>query len=76
MLMSLVQEKLDDLLQSIETSLVEEQHVTSWQKRMELREESWEALRGQLFEEVVMYSTMPMDSVSLAYKFILCSHLH
>lgn len=39
---------------------------------MEVREESWEALRGQLFEEVVMYSTMPIDSVS-CHK-ILCSH--
>ena len=66
--MCLVQEKLDDLLHSIETSLIKEQHVTNWQKRMELREESWETFRGQLFEEVVMYSTMPIDSVSLAYK--------
>ena len=64
--MCLVQEKLDDLLHSIETSLVKEQHVTSWQKRMELCEESWETFGGLLFEEVVMYSTMPIDSVSLA----------
>ena len=61
---TIVQEKLDELLQSIETSIVENQPVTNWQKRMEVREESWESLRCQLFEEVIMYSSMPVDSVS------------
>ena len=61
---TIVQEKLDELLQSIETSIVENQPVTNWQKRMEVHEESWESLRCHLFEEVIMYSSMPVDSVS------------
>ena len=55
------QGELDKLLQDIETSTstVESQ----WHKLMELREENWQAFRCRLFEEVVMYSTLPIDAV-------------
>ena len=61
---SVAQKELSELLHSIESSVVESQPLTNWQKQMELREESWEAFRGKLFEEVILYSTMPADSVS------------
>ena len=63
---SIAQKELDELLQSVETSIVENQPITNWKRRMELREESWETFWSQLFEEVIMYSTMPTDSVSLS----------
>ncbi len=34
---------------------------------MDTREENWEAFRSKLFEEVVMYSSMPADSDSVSY---------
>lgn len=58
------QRRLDDLLQSIDVSITDNQPKTDWRKRMDTRDENWEAFRSKLFEEVVMYSSMPADSVS------------
>ena len=63
-LVSDAQTKLDDLLASIDESIGENQPVSNWRKRMDTREENWEGFRCKLFEEVVMYSTIPADSVS------------
>lgn len=57
------QKRLDEMLENIESSIIENQPKSNWQKRMEVREENWEAFRSRLFEEVVLYSTMPPDSV-------------
>ena len=56
--------RLDDLLQSIDVSITDNQPKTDWRKRMDTRDENWELFRSKLFEEVVMYSSMPADSVS------------
>ena len=56
--------RLDDLLQSIDVSITDNQPKTNWRKRMDTRDENWETFRSKLFEEVVMYSSMPADSVS------------
>ena len=45
-------------------SIAENPPKTDWRKRMDTREENWETFRTKLFEEVVMYSSMPADSVS------------
>ena len=66
-LVSDAQAKLDDLLASIDVSIGENQSVSNWRKRMDAREENWEGFRSKLFEEVVMYSTIPADSVSEIY---------
>lgn len=77
------QMRLDDLLQSIDVSIADNQPKSDWRKRMDTREENWEAFRSKLFEEVVMYSSMPADSVSyddhkdlfpciLYYRLVLC----
>ncbi len=63
-LVSGAQTTLDDLLESIDVSIGENQPVSNWRKRMDTREENWESVRYKLFEEVVMYSTIPADSVS------------
>ncbi|XP_064390969.1 uncharacterized protein LOC135338816 isoform X2 [Halichondria panicea] len=54
--------RLDDLLRSIDVSIADNQPKSDWRKRMDTREENWEAFRSKLFEEVVMYSSMPADS--------------
>ncbi len=56
--------RLDDLLQSIDVSIADNQPKSDWRKRMDTREEKWEAFRSKLFEEVEMYSSMPAASVS------------
>lgn len=58
------QMRLDALLQSIDVSITDNQPKTDWRKRMDTRDENWEIFRSKLFEEVVMYSSMPADSVS------------
>lgn len=55
---------LDDLLRSIDVSITDNQPKTEWRKRMDTRDENWETFRSKLFEEVIMYSSMPADSVS------------
>lgn len=55
---------LDDLLRSIDVSITDNEPKTEWRKRMDNRDENWETFRCKLFEEVVMYSSMPADSVS------------
>lgn len=47
---NVAQIELDDLLENTETFIVDDQPKVKWQKRMELREESWESFRSQLFE--------------------------
>ena len=58
------QMRLDDLLRSIDVSITDNQPKMDWRKRMDTRDENWETFRSKLFEEVVMYSSMPADSVS------------
>lgn len=52
--------ELNDLIEEIAPEVKRQQ---TWQERQENQQESWECFRPRIFEELLMFSSLPPDMV-------------